>query len=416
MRLIVSHPHGNPNSSHVAKAFYEQGWLASFHSGVNSDDSLARFLSVLSPNNKERLLNRDYKFIPKLNRHSHVFWETASRLGKRISPAGLTSKVSWYDVLFCGHDQRVANTLDRLPDTVNGVYAYEDGAKKTFVVARERSAVRIYELPAGFYAGVAHELQRATEGFIDSRVEFKEEPAWKRKRKDEELNLSDIVVVPSSWARESLRFSPIGDKKPVLVIPYGTPADDLQVRGRKPNGPFTVLFAGRIGMRKGIQYLLNAWESLHLRNARLQLAGSLGIGAKHFARYSNLEYLGALPRVELIRRIQEADLLVLPSLAEGFGLVIGEAMALGVPVLASTNTGGPELINNGVEGWCVSPRDADALAERIEWGYHNRDKLYEMGRSARTRAEGWTWAHYRRTLIEQLSLHLASLAFGVTEG
>jgi glycosyltransferase involved in cell wall biosynthesis len=104
--------------------------------------------------------------------------------------------------------------------------------------------------------------------------------------------------------------------------------------------------------------------------------------------------------------MKEADLFVFPSLAEGFGLVIGEAMSCGVPVLTTTNTGGPELITDGREGWCVPAHDAGALAERIEWAYSNRDELYEMGRRARSRAEQWTWADYRRKLARELSAHL----------
>jgi glycosyltransferase involved in cell wall biosynthesis len=110
--------------------------------------------------------------------------------------------------------------------------------------------------------------------------------------------------------------------------------------------------------------------------------------------------------VRLLDLMKEADLFVFPSLAEGFGLVIGEAMSCGVPVLTTTNTGGPELITDGREGWCVPAHDADALAERIEWAYANRDELYEMGRRARSRAEQWTWADYRRKLARELSVHL----------
>jgi glycosyltransferase involved in cell wall biosynthesis len=108
-----------------------------------------------------------------------------------------------------------------------------------------------------------------------------------------------------------------------------------------------------------------------------------------------------------MRVMQQVDLFVLPSLAEGFGLVIGEAMASGVPVLTTVNTGGPELITDGEEGWCVPAHDVEALAERIEWAHGHRDELYQMGVKARRRAEQWTWTHYRRKLIDELSEHLA---------
>src|SRR5437660_8584124 len=104
--------------------------------------------------------------------------------------------------------------------------------------------------------------------------------------------------------------------------------------------------------------------------------------------------------------MKQVDLFVFPSLAEGFGLVIGEAMACGVPVLATQNTGGPDLITDGIEGWCVAAHSTSALIERLEWACTHRDGLFEMGMRARQSAERWTWADYRRRLVEVLTPHL----------
>ncbi len=104
--------------------------------------------------------------------------------------------------------------------------------------------------------------------------------------------------------------------------------------------------------------------------------------------------------------MRRADLLVFPSVAEGFGLVIGEAMASGIPVLTTTHTGGVELITDGRDGWLVPAHDSSALAERLEWAANHRHELFEMGQRARQRAEQWTWGHYRKALVKELSRHL----------
>lgn len=326
-----------------------------------------------------------------------------SRMGRRIKPGGLTSQTNWYDVLFCGHDWQVSRTLEK---GIAAVYTYEDGARLTFEAARRLSIIKVYELPLGYYLGVANELERALKTTSDMSFKVQHEPSWKRARKDSELELADIVVVPCEWALGSLSFSKL-QKKCVIKVPYGTPADDVPVRAKRPDGPFTVLFAGQIGVRKGIPLLMEAWKRLGLKDARLWLAGSMNLDEKYLNDYHNFQYLGALPRTRLLEVMKEADLFVFPSLAEGFGLVIGEAMAVGVPVLTTTNTGGPELITDGREGWCVPAHDIDSLVERIEWAYRNRDALYEMGMLARHRAEQWTWADYRRKLTEELSKHLS---------
>jgi glycosyltransferase involved in cell wall biosynthesis len=238
-------------------------------------------------------------------------------------------------------------------------------------------------------------------------LEIKDEPEWKVRRKDQELGLADLIIVPCEWAAASLRFSSIGSLKKVVKVPYGTPADDMSVRTEQPTRAFTVLFAGQVGVRKGVPHLLEAWDGLGLKNARLLLAGEMRLGNTFLNRHSDsFEYLGQLPHEELLELMKRVDLFVFPSLAEGFGLVIGEAMAAGTPVLTTTNTGGPELITNGSEGWCVPAHDVTALAEKIEWSYMNRGELFEMGKLARLKAEQWTWSHYRRSLAEQVASHL----------
>lgn len=320
-----------------------------------------------------------------------------------MKPAGPTSRVNWYDVLFCGHDFQVSKSLE---NDLDAVYAYEDAAKWTFTVARKQGARAIYELPLGYYKGVAEEMNRAPARKSTRPLKY-EEPQWKQSRKDAELELADLIVVPCAWARESLRYSKLSGEKPCVTIPYGTPADQIKAKSERPAGPFTVLFAGQIGLRKGVPHLVEAWERLALKDARLRLAGSMSLDRDYLNAHSkSFEHLGALPRAELLDVMCQADLFVFPSLAEGFGLVIGEAMACGVPVLTTANTGGPELITDGREGWCVPAHSTDALAERLEWAYQHRDGLFEMGNLARLRAEQWTWKDYRQKLVRELAPYL----------
>lgn len=323
-------------------------------------------------------------------------------MGKRLKPGGLTAQTNWYDVLFSGHDWQVSRAIEK---DLAAVYTYEDGARLTFEAAKRLSIAKVYELPLGYYLGVADELERSQKRAPEISVQVKSEPAWKQARKDMELELADLVIVPCEWARRSLSFSKSRGKC-VVKVPYGTPADEVAARTRRPDGQFTVLFAGQLGVRKGVPLLLKAWEHLNLQDARLWMAGSIALDEKYLRERDRVQYLGALPRVRLLEVMREVDLFVFPSLAEGFGLVIGEAMAAGVPVLTTTNTGGPELIVDGQEGWCVPAHDASALAERIEWAYQHRDALFEMGARARQRAEQWTWADYRRKLTEELARHL----------
>lgn len=404
LKVSVSHPHGNANSYHTALAFSENEWLDCFEIGVLdiSSSSVAR---RLAPDLEKRARNRSFEGIPEARKNSHPTFEVLSRAGRKLKPGGLTSQINWYDVLFCGHDFQIARSMS---NEAGAVYAYEDAAKLTFESAKRTGATAIYELPLGYYKAVAREINRAREE-RSGTLAFPRyaEPIWKQARKDAEIALADVIVVASDWARESLSLSETASEKPIVTVPYGTPAEEISPRSQQPGGPFTVLFAGQVGLRKGVPHLIDAWEKLNLSNARLWLAGSMSLPREYLEEHSSsFEYLGALPREELLEVMAKVDLFVFPSLAEGFGLVIGEAMAAGVPVLTTTNTGGPHLITDGVEGWCVQAHEVEPLIEWLEWAYEHRDRLYDMGQCARQRAERWTWRDYRRRLIDELAPHL----------
>jgi starch synthase len=404
LKIVVSHPHGNPNSYQAALAFSEIGWLDYFETGMLNRGIGSSVASHLAPDLERRARNRAFEEIPEARKKSHRIFEVLSRAGRKLRPGGPSSEINWYDVLFSGHDFQVSGSLG---SDLDAVFAYEDGARRTFNAAKRAGATTVYELPLGYYKGVASEINRGREDWPDlQRVPYSE-PQWKQDRKDAELELADVIVVASNWARESLGLSDAAQAKPVITVPYGTPADEIAPRDQSPHGPFTVLFAGQVGLRKGVPHLIEAWEKLKLSDARLLLAGSVNLPRAYMIEHAaSFQYLGALARAELLELMATVDLFVFPSLAEGFGLVIGEAMALGVPVLTTTNTGGPQLITDGNEGWCVQAHQVEPLIERIEWAYQNREQLYGMGQRARQRAEQWTWADYRRKLIAELSPHL----------
>ncbi|HEY2731275.1 MAG TPA: glycosyltransferase family 4 protein, partial [Polyangia bacterium] len=111
-----------------------------------------------------------------------------------------------------------------------------------------------------------------------------------------------------------------------------------------------------------------------------------------------------VPKAELGELYAAADVLAFPTLGDGFGLVIQEAMCSGTPVITTPCGGGPECIDDGVDGWLVPPRDIDALVERLRFCAANRDRVFVMGQSARAHAERWTWRDADEALVRALAL------------
>jgi glycosyltransferase involved in cell wall biosynthesis len=161
-------------------------------------------------------------------------------------------------------------------------------------------------------------------------------------------------------------------------------------------GEFAVLFAGAPGLRKGIPYLLEAFSNLKHPRKILSIAGYIQEDLKGVLGRlprEGVTFLGPISQGEMVERMSRSHVLVLPSIEDGFGLVMAEAMACGCPVISSTNTGGADLYTDGLEGFIVPIRDSLAIQERMQWMVDEPEKRREMGAAALRRVRsmgGWT--------------------------
>ncbi len=179
---------------------------------------------------------------------------------------------------------------------------------------------------------------------------------------------ADAITVPSSFAARSFVESGLPASK-IHVIPYGVRLERFTRTGEPSPNRFEVLFAGSVGLRKGVPYLLEAFAALRHPAKRLRLAGSLHPDiATVLGRLpqDQVEFLGAVTQERLAQLMSTSHVMVLPSIEEGLALVQGQALACGCPVLCSTNTGGEDLFTDGVEGFVVPVRDVAALTDRMQ--------------------------------------------------
>jgi glycosyltransferase involved in cell wall biosynthesis len=231
-------------------------------------------------------------------------------------------------------------------------------------------------------------------------------------RMEREYEICDRIVVPSTVAHGSFAEFGFADKA-VVVFP-GVNDQFFSPRPRQERQkPFRVCFAGRVELAKGAGYLLQAWNRLALPNAELVLAGEARPEMNALLQThadSSVRLSGFLPARELVNAYRESDLFVLPSLNEGFAQVLLEAMACGLPVVATELSGAKDCTTEGMEGFIVPARDVDRLAEAILWCYQHRDETRAMGRAARAKIESqFTLDHHNQRMIA-LYNELASIA------
>jgi alpha-maltose-1-phosphate synthase len=238
-----------------------------------------------------------------------------------------------------------------------------------------------------------------------------EPPAFERQLFERELaeyEAADAITVPSKFVLDSF-VSEGCPRNKLHLLPYGVDLD-VYKRTKDRVGEFRVLFVGALSVQKGLHYLLEAFTRARIPNSRLVLVGAVEpetpvLLARTPSR--DIELTGPLARADVVDEMSRASVLVLPSIHDGFGLVVGEALACGCPVIASNQSGGPELIDEGVEGFIVPVSDADAIANRLKRLAASRVLVERMSAAAveRMRRLGG-WATYGRAAI-MLYSHLA---------
>lgn len=408
MKLIISHPTSNQFNRSALFGLLEENILGEFYTSVASfpGDFLDRMggISVFS-----EIKRRQFQPALAPFTFSFPFFEVGRILAQRfnISPlikheTGIFSVDSVYQQL----DARVKRSLNKAGSSgINAVYAYEDGALLSFREAHRLGINCFYDLPIGYW--------RTAQKFLQE--EKRQWPHWastltglndsesKLARKDEELALATKIFVASSFTASTLQDYP-GRLPPVEVIPYGFPAvTTSKVFNRVRRGKIKLLFVGGLSQRKGLANLFSAVEKL---NSCVELTV---VGRKGIKECSALDeglkrhkWISSLPHAEILKLMKQHDVLIFPSLFEGFGMVITEAMSQGTPVITTERTAGPDFIRNGENGWLVKAGSTEALQESIEQLISRPQSIAEAGFEAIKTAELRPWALYGKELAKAL--------------
>jgi glycosyltransferase involved in cell wall biosynthesis len=329
-------------------------------------------------------------------------WREAGRLlSQQLGLRSLTrgeAAIFSMDAVYLSLDRHVARRLLGSIG-IKAVYAYDNGALESFRAAQSRGLKCIYEHPVVYW----REVRRYQQEEAELHPEWKptlgalKDSEEKLARKDAELALADVVIVPSTFSKNSLKQGP-ELKASVQVVPYGVPSVS-HAASESRSAKLAVLFVGALSQAKGLNYLLLAAAKLE-RQIDLTLIGQrVSPLVPAPALLDKHHWISSLAYDDLLREMSRHDVLVLPSLHEGFGLVIGEAMAQGLVVIATPHTAAPDLIDDGVDGFIISIRSAQAIAEKLELLVQDPARLHEMKQAARRKAQAHGWEVYRRSLV-----------------
>lgn len=212
-----------------------------------------------------------------------------------------------------------------------------------------------------------------------------------------EYDEADSITLPSGFAVRSFIDHGLPPGK-IETIPYGVDVSRFHPVDVEDDGVFRVGFVGSLSVRKGVHYLAKAFALADIPNSELVLIGSPTPETERLlAPAGNLRVVraGHVPQPLLKHWLSRFQVKVLPSIEDGFGVVLLQAQACGCPTIATVNSGGPDCIEDGVNGFLTPIRDPAAIAEKLVFLAENRDVQRRMGEAALAHARGaGSWDGY----------------------
>jgi glycosyltransferase involved in cell wall biosynthesis len=413
MSVLVFHPSVASFVQQVAKAFHEVGQLQAFYTTLRNDEtsrwqSVACKLAKLAHYDlRTQLRRRTINEIPVELVHGFPMGEVLRLASGPFDRSGrLTDLVwSWSEPSF---DRKVARNL---PNEINAVYGFEYSSLATFRAARERGLKVIYDLPAPephFVQAILNRevtLHPVLATPFHAHTEQREEQRIARRQA--ERDLADVILCASAFTKKTYVSAGL-DPGRIHVVPLGAPPPVTLAQamaGGNSEGPLRVLWAGTFSVRKGAHYLLEAWRKGKFgKNAILRIHGSITLPDELLHPLpAGVEIGGSIPRDRLMEVYQQSDVLIFPTLCDGFGMVATEAWSRGLPVITTSCAGVADLLVPGRNGLLIEAGGVDGVTTSIEWCLQHRTELQAMREEAIATAARWQWADYRRTLARLVS-------------
>lgn len=279
------------------------------------------------------------------------------------------------------------------------VLAVSNSALRTIRAARASGMVSVLDLPSSHTLRQSKLVVREMEKAGIARPRYVHPRVISRAIKEYEE--ADWLLAPSSFVANGMVAEGLPPEK-IATIPYGVDTRIFRPTG-KPDDTFRIMLVGNVGFRKGVHHLFEALRSLGPGGLEVILPGPVDPDFRAVAATApeGVLFTGRLP--DMAKAYANASVVVLPSVEDGTGLSVLEAMACGVPVICSTHTWGPDIVRDGKDGYVIEPGDVKGLADRIRILREDESGRRAMGAAAAVSARARSWESYGDALVSWLS-------------
>jgi len=365
----------------AARAMHRRGQLDHLFTDAWAHHPL---LSKFGPGSVRALAGRRHPDIPSTMVTARTLPTVTATLLDKLTRRQLTAESEYRH--FAEQGKQFASwvtdrlEVDSLQPGQHAYFGYDTGCLETLQALNRRGIFSIVDQidPARTEEQMVRE---ETERWPDWGAMPGQVPELYWERLAGEWEAASVVLVNSPWSKAALVQQNVPAEK-IIVVPLAyEPPDDLPRRPANPDRPLTVLWLGSVILRKGIPYFVEAARKLADRNIRFVVAGPVGVTEQAVATFpDNIEVVGRIDRSEASDAYRHADVFALPTVSDGFAITQLEAMAHGLPVIATPNCG--QVVTDGVDGRTIPARDGDALAEAIAQFDEDRDTLETMSEAA----------------------------------
>ena len=405
--VVVSYPGVMQHAQQIARAFHEVGVLDRLVTAFapNPERFPGRLLAGaergVAAAARRRLDRRKINQVPYTLVQDIGAGEVMRLAASATFKDARVADTIW-DLASHHFDRRVAQRHARR-GPVEALHAFEYTALHTFEEAKRAGKLCVLHLPSLDSREFENmqrrelsswpELANPHQAYFDRRFERRNE------RRSRERELADVIVCNSALTARS-HAAAGADPGKIVVTPLGAPPPLLasELFYRSPSEPLSVVWAGPFSLRKGAHHFLTAWRLLNAGPAaEAHIYGSIALPPRALLMAADtVTFHGPVSQQVLFSAFRQADILVFPSLSDGFGMVLTEALSQGLPVLTTAAAGASELIRPRCNGVMVPAGDPHALKEAMQWCLDNRDALQSMKTEALKTAEGSQWSHFRK--------------------
>ena len=395
-KIVIIHPHGNQNTSKVVSMLSRSNMLDTFWTTIAFPKKFAFFSKKIFDVEFNKIKLR---FVKELFRRISILFKLKKIYLKDNS---IFSVHSIYKDL----DLQASKYLISNKSKINAVYSYEDCALSSFQAAKDNNIKTIYDLTSPYW--------RYKKKIIED--ELKLHPDWKLSSteimseskcidKEKEIVLSDKIIVASTFAKKSLESLTKSAEINIRVIPYGVDCPEEMIQNkRKENKKFKILFVGRPTLSKGIQYLIETLKKLQFP-WELSIAGEIPekpyeISKKmdKFFKDDRCKFLGQISNQQVKQEMTKSHVFLFPSLYDGFGQVLLEAMSCSLPIISTYNTGANDIIENGKNGFLTNIRDVNNTNDILHNLYQNEEFRLNISENSYLTSKKYSWQKYEKKL------------------